>query len=134
MFFSRQMTEHVKESLCENSILLICVPANMTNMFQTLDLTVNHSFKASVKKEYTKWYSKQITGELDRAILLGDIEIKLHSSVLKLFYAKWLVDSFNFVISQAESEVIPNRWKAAGITETFSKGLSAWKALILSNL
>ena len=68
--FSRQITEHVKEKLRENSILLVSVPANMKNLFQPLDLTVNLLFKASMKKKVTEWYSKQTAGELDRGMLL----------------------------------------------------------------
>ena len=44
--FSGQMSEPVKEKLIENSILLVRVPANMSNLFQPLDLTVNGSVKA----------------------------------------------------------------------------------------
>ena len=49
--FSGQMTEHVKENLRENSFLFVCVSANMTSLFQPLDLTVNLSFKTSMEKK-----------------------------------------------------------------------------------
>ena len=51
--FSGQMTEPVKEKLKENRILFVCVPANMTKLFQPLDLTVNLSFKAMMKRKFT---------------------------------------------------------------------------------
>jgi len=62
--FSGQMTEQVQEKLKESRILFVRVPANMTNLFQSLDLTVNRSFKAMMKRKFTEWYSKRISEEL----------------------------------------------------------------------
>ena len=94
--FSGQMTEPVKEKLKETRILFVRVPANMTNLFQPLDLTVNRSFKAMMKRKFTEWYSKRISEELGKEIPLEDIDIKLQLSVLKPLHAKWLVEAFNF--------------------------------------
>ena len=41
------------------------------------------------------------------------------------------MDTFIFMTSQAGSDVISNRWNAAGITEVLSKGLSGLKSLDL---
>ena len=60
--FSGRMTEHVKEKLRENYSLSVRVPANMVNLLQPLNLTVNRSFNASTKKKFTEWCSKQIAG------------------------------------------------------------------------
>ena len=82
-----------------------------------------------MKKIITRWYTKQIAQKLDRGILLDDIEVKLGLSVLKSLHAKWLMDTFIFMTSQAGSDVISNGWNAAGITEAVSKGLSGLKSL-----
>ena len=55
--FSGQMTDPVIEKLKESNIKLTMVPANMTNLFQPLDLTVNGSAKAFLKKKFTEQYS-----------------------------------------------------------------------------
>ena len=52
--FSGQMTDPVIEKLKESNIKLTMVPANMTNLFQPLDLTVNGSAKAFLKKKFTE--------------------------------------------------------------------------------
>ena len=129
--FSGQMTEHVKENLRENSILFVCVSANMTSLVHPQDLTVNLSFKTSMEKKFTEWYNLPIAGELDRGIPLDDIEIKLGLSVLKPVHAKWLMDTFNFMKSHAGSEVISNGWKTTGITEAPSIGLNDLESLDL---
>ena len=52
--FSGQMTDPAIEKLKESNIKLTMVPANMTNLFQPLDLTVNGSAKAFLKKKFTE--------------------------------------------------------------------------------
>ena len=71
----------------ENHILFVRVPANMTNIFQPLDLTVNGSFKSLMKSKFTGWYSKEIGKQLEENVLIEDIEIKLKVSVLKPLHA-----------------------------------------------
>ena len=58
--FRGQMTQPVLDMLKENSIFLVRVPANMTHLYQPLDLTVNRSAKAFFKRKFTEWYSNQI--------------------------------------------------------------------------
>ena len=80
-------------------------------------------------KKIMKWYSRQIAWELGRRIMLYDTKIKLWLSSLKPFHAKWLVDTFQFMTCQAGNEVIPNGWKAAGITGARSKRLNGLESL-----
>ena len=127
--FSGQMTDPVKEKLRQNNILLVRVPANMTNLFQPLDLTVNGSFKAFMKQKFTEWYSKEIAKGLDNGVQLEDIDVKLRLSVLKPLHAKWLLDAYNYLSTEAGQKIIENGWKAAGITEALSKGLSGLEPL-----
>ena len=127
--FSGQMTDPVKEKLRQNNILLVRVPANMTNLFQPLDLTVNGSFKAFMKQKFTEWYSKEITKGLDNGVQLEDIDVKLRLSVLKPLHAKWLLDAYKCLSTEAGQKIIENGWKAAGITEALSKGLSGLESL-----
>ena len=52
--FSGQMTTPVRDTLAENHIKYVKVPASMTNLFQLLDLTIRRSAKAIMKKRFTK--------------------------------------------------------------------------------
>ena len=52
--FCDQMTTPVTDKLKENHIKYVCVPANMTNLFQPLDLTVKRSAKAFMKRKFTE--------------------------------------------------------------------------------
>ena len=57
--FSRQMTNPVIEKLKENIIKL-------TRVHQPLDLIVNDSAKAFLKKNFIEWYSSAISKQLDK--------------------------------------------------------------------
>ena len=73
--FGGQMTDPVLLKLRENSIFLVRVLPNMTNLFQPLDLTVNGAAKAFLKRKYTEWYSGTVSKALADGIALDDIEI-----------------------------------------------------------
>ena len=48
------MTKAVINKISQNYMKLVKVPANMTQIFQPLDLTVNLSVKVLMKKRFTK--------------------------------------------------------------------------------
>lgn len=127
--FKGQMTEPVTKKMEENRILFVRVPANMTNLFQPLDLTVNGSFKALMKSKFTEWYSKEISKQLQENVPMENIEIKLKVSVLKPLHASWLVDAYNHLTSEAGREIIKNGWKSAGISKAVADGLDGMEDL-----
>ena len=63
--FSGQMTTPVTVKLAENLIKHVNVPANMTNLFQLFNLTINISAKAFMKKKFTEWYSVEVMKRLN---------------------------------------------------------------------
>ena len=50
--FRGQMTKDVLTVLKDNNVLLVRVLANMTHIFQPLDLTVNETFKNFMRKKF----------------------------------------------------------------------------------
>lgn len=59
--FIRQITKEALDRLQENLILVVRMPpANNTYLFQPLNLTVNGSATAFIKK-ISEWYSSEIT-------------------------------------------------------------------------
>ena len=57
------------------------VQANMTHIFQPLDLTVNRCSKAFLHKNAQDWYSNEIRKEM---------EVDVCISVLKPLHASWV--------------------------------------------
>ena len=66
--FKGQMTEQVKDLLNENNIKLQKVSANLTYLFQPLDVQggQNDHTKRFMKKKLTLWYADQVKSELDK--------------------------------------------------------------------
>ena len=127
--FIQKSNEESKQKMKENHILFVRVLANMRNIFQPLDLTVNGSFKSLMKRKFTEWYCKEIGKQLEENVPIEDSEIKLKVSVLKPLHASWLMATYNQLTSSAGREIITNGWKSAGITEAASKGIECLKKL-----
>ena len=102
--FRAQMTEEVLEKLKCNNIFLARVPANMTHIFQPLDLTVNGHFKQYMKEKFSTWYSEQISLALENGEKLENINISFKITVLKPLHAKWLVEFYNHIISERKGK------------------------------
>ena len=101
------------------------VPANMTNLFQPLDLAINSIAKASMKKKFIEWYSLEVMKQPDSGKNGEEIEVKLLLSKLKPFHASWLIELYNHFTSTAGKEIIVNGWKATGIIDAMKNGSSS---------
>ena len=58
-----------KKVIKESNGKVIPVPANMTHIFQPLDLTVNRASKAFLRKSSQDWYSNEIRKEMEKGNL-----------------------------------------------------------------
>ena len=79
-----QMTEDVLNVLKDNKILLDRAPANMTHIFQPLDLTVNGTFKTFMHKKFFEWYSRQILHTLENGCEVMDVKVDVKLAIMKL--------------------------------------------------
>ena len=93
--FKGQMTEAVKNNLASLNIELVPVPANLTHLFQPLDLTVNGAAKKFIKKEFITYYSSIIQQQLESGKKLEDINIDMRLTIVKPLHAQWLVNTYN---------------------------------------
>ena len=87
--FKGQVTKQVKDLLNENNIKLQKVPANLTDLFQPLDVQggPNGHAKRFMKNKFTLWYADQIKSELDKGKKIEEIDISMKLSVLKPLHA-----------------------------------------------
>ena len=108
--FSSQTTKPVIDKMTENNIKLVKVPANMTHIFQPLDLMVNGAAKAYMKKRFPEWYNRFIIDQLDSGKSVGSIDIPLKMSVLKPLHAHWIIDLYNYFTTSEEKDIIANGW------------------------
>ena len=124
--FKGQMTDTVKKVLKENRILLEKVPANLTYLFQPLDVQggPNGYVKRMMKNKFILWYADQIDQALDAGTTLSNIEVSLKLSTVKPLHAKWILEVYNHMTSaEGKKKVCLKGWDVAGISDAVRKGL-----------
>ena len=90
--FKGQMTPAVLNMLKANNIFLTKVPANMTNLYQPLDLIVNSYAKSFMKRMFAKWFATKICEALESGKAPPEeIDVKINLSVLKPLQAGWII-------------------------------------------
>ena len=85
----------------------------MTHTFQPLDLIVNKHCKTFLKNLFSEWYSRQIENELPLGKKIEDVNIQFRLTTLNTLHAKWLLEFYNYITSDAGAEIILNGWKGA---------------------
>jgi hypothetical protein len=123
--FKGQMTELVQDVLRENNIFLVKVPANLTYLFQPLDVQggPNGYVKRMMKNKFTLWYADQITRALDDGNELNNINVSMKLSVVKPLHAKWIIEMYDHMTSTAGKAVCLKAWEVTGISAAVKKGL-----------
>ena len=129
--FKGQMTNPVKEILKRNNIILQKVPANLTYLFQPLDVQggPNGYAKRFMKKKFTLWYADQVQRAMDAVKSMEKTDIDLKLSVLKPLHASWLIELFDHMTSPAGKAVSLKGWEVAGITDAVKNGTSGLPSL-----
>ena len=129
--FAGQMTDPVKEILKKNNIVLQKDPANLTYLFQPLDVQggSNDYAKKFMKKKFTLWYADRVQRAMDVGKSMGEIHIDLKLLVLKPLHASWLIELFNHMTSPAGRAVSLKGWEVAGIIEAVRNGISGLPSL-----
>ena len=90
-FFKGHLTEKVNEIMALKNIVHELVPANMTNLFQPLDITINRVAKDIVRRCYSSYYSGEVMKQISAGIAPRDVKVNLKLSKIKPLHAEWLV-------------------------------------------
>ena len=101
----------------------------MTHTFQPLDLIVNKHCKTFLKNLFSEWYSRQIENELPLGKKIEDVNIQFRLTTLNTLHAKWLLEFYNYITSDAGAEIILNGWKGAGIYDALKMIAAALPSL-----
>ena len=101
----------------------------MTHTFQPLDLIVNKHCKTFLKNLFSEWYSRQIENELPLGKKIEDVNIQFRLTTLNTLHAKWLLEFYNYITSDAGAEIILNGWKGAGIYDALKMSAAALPSL-----
>ena len=123
------MTSKVLDLYKEQNIEIACVPADMTHLLQSLDLTVNGYAKKYTRRKFNDWYTTQVGMQLDEGKSLQDITVPLLLSHLKPIHAQWMVDLYNEMTKESGKNTIKSAWRTAGITEALESGINGLPSL-----
>ena len=102
--FTGQMTNDVLNLLRDNNILLTNVRPSMIKFYQRLDLTLNGFSKLFMTGKFNDWDTGQVCAQLDKGVLINEIDIKLRLPLMKPLHAGWLVNFHNHITSGAKEE------------------------------
>ena len=97
--------------LCIKNLCLIVIdPHNLTNNFQTLDITVNKPAKSFISNKYNVWFVEQVSKQLLKGTQPADVKIPLGLTEFKPVHVKWIVDVYGYLHNQPE--IIINGFRA----------------------
>ena len=95
------------------------VPKNHTNLFQSLDISVNKEAKGFLSNKYEDWYRIQVSKQLEKGVEPHDIKIDVILTKLKPLHAGWVMDYHKEI--QSFSSVVKSGFQKANILETFKE-------------
>ena len=112
--FKGQWTEEVKQLVHNKNGKMVPVPNNMTHIYQPLDLAVNRSCKAFLRKESQNWFAGQVQQQIQNGCEAEQVKVDLRISILKPIQAKWLASFYDRM--QNRPDIAVKGFKRAGIT------------------
>ena len=116
--FRAHLTPKVKQYMSDNHLVYTCIPANLTNLFQPLDISVNKVAKGIIRSKYGDYYTDAVRSQLLKGTAPTDIVVDTKISTLRPLHAQWIVDLFKEM--QEKQELIVKGFRKAGIIDALS--------------
>ena len=117
--FKGQITPDIIALLEEKGIFVCKLPPNSTDILQPMDLSVNKSVKDYLRKEFSNWYSNEVSQQLNNSEDLQLQPVKLSLSSLKTIGAKWLVGMVDYI--QDNPKIVVNGFRKSGILQALDE-------------
>ena len=111
--FKSQTTPAFYSLLQSHNIIAVQVPANCTDKFQTLDVSLNKPVKDEMKKQFQTWYFEQVQKQLQEGVPINQVKVEMPASVMKNLSANWIMSTWESLKSRSEMAV--NGFRKAGI-------------------
>ena len=74
------------------------------------------------QSKFNKWYTDQVTRQLNDGKQIENVDIPLRLSILKPIHAEWMLSLFNQMTTEEGKEIILSGWRAAGISDAIKLG------------
>ena len=107
--FKGQWTPAVKKKVADLNGKMVPVPNNMTNHFQTLDLTLNRSGKVHLLKSTQNWVTSEMQRQLESGKQPENVQKDPRLIVMKPLHAKWITSFYDYL--QNKRQIVLNGWE-----------------------
>ena len=94
---------------------MVPVPNNMPHVCQPLDLTVNRSCKAHIRKSTHQWVTNEVQKHLESDKQPENVKVDTKLSIVKPLHAKWVTSFYDSM--QTNKSIVTKGWDRAGITQ-----------------
>ena len=112
MYFEVKKTDAFTEYLAKKNCIAVFLHPNMTDTFQPLEVSVNRNIKSMVRNCYNDWYSEQVVKALNNGTAPTDVNVEQPISIIKPLCAKWIIEAYNYLLSQPGAELIKKGFTA----------------------
>ena len=82
--FKGQDNAEIKEFCSENQCELEIVPHQVTSKFKLFDITFNQKAKKFISHNFSTWYGDQVSNQLKRDVVSGNVKVSLKALEYKL--------------------------------------------------
>ena len=97
------------------------VPANHTDLFQPLDLTVNRSSKSFISDKYQTWYAEAVADQLRRGVIPQDVKVDTRLLIVKPLHARWAIAFYRHMQLNAGKKIIQIGFRIAHVREAYEQ-------------
>ena len=113
--FKRQTTSAVNELLKKTTLSSFMYATTTTNLFQSLDISVNKSAKAFIAGKDQDWYAEKVQEQLLKGVNPHNIKVDVKLSSVKPLHAKWIIAMYNHL--RNSKNIIINCFRKAHIMQ-----------------
>ena len=100
--FKAQCTQRVFDLTDENHCVTAFVPANLTHLFQPLDLAINGVAKSFLKSKFSEWSSKKIAKAFDKGQNIHEVKVDTTLTIMKPIHAQWIISLYDSLRNDVE--------------------------------
>ena len=118
----------------KSSFEIVIISHNLTNKFQSLDISANKAAKSFISDKCNAWLANEVSKQLRAEKAAVDVKVSLKLSVIKPLHRKWILKlsvikplhrKWIFHLYNTlkdDKEMAINGFRSAGITETIENG------------